>query len=86
MANFVRASRFVAGRIEENKPCRGLASCGMALLREDICVQKAAAPTIYGPKSIALKKKSATPAALNIRTVSSCDISLRAEIGIVPDM
>jgi len=40
---------------------------------------------MYGPKSTALKKKSATPAALNIRTVSSCDISLRAEIVMVPD-
>ena len=53
---------------------------------EDICVQKPLAPTIYGPKSTTLKKNIATPAALNMRMVSSSDISLRAEMDIVLDM
>ena len=76
----------MAGRIDDNRPCRGPASWGMARPKEDICVQKTLAPTIYGPKSAALKKNRVTPAALNMRTVSSCCISLRAEVGIVLDM
>ena len=58
----------------------------MTRVKEDISAQKPLAPTTYGMKRTALKKKSATAAARNRRMVSSCDISLSAEIGIVPDM